>query len=35
MGDPFAERWVSTVRRESLTTLLIVSRHHLERVLAI
>jgi hypothetical protein len=35
MGDPFAEPWVSTVRRECLDHLLIVSRHHFERVLAI
>jgi putative transposase len=32
-ANAFAERWVGTVRRECLDHLLIVGRHHLERVL--
>ena len=33
MANAYAERWVGTVRRECLDQLLIVGRHHLERVL--
>ena len=33
VANAFAERWVGTVRRECLDHLLIVNRHHLERVL--
>jgi putative transposase len=35
VANAYAERWVGTVRRECLDHLLIVSRHHLERVLAV
>jgi putative transposase len=35
VANAFAERWVGTVRRECLDHLLVVGRHHLERVLAV
>jgi len=35
VANAYAERWVGTVRRECLDHLLIVSRPHLERVLAV
>ena len=33
-ANAFAERWVRTVREDCLDHLLVLSRHHLERVLA-
>ena len=33
MRNPYAERWVGTLRRECLDRILIVNRRHLERVL--
>ena len=33
-ANAIAERWIGTVRRELLDRILILNRHHLERVLA-